>query len=666
MKKEYVSQEKLHNGKITAQLAKEWLQREQSLLINAQTGTGKTTSLMNAALQLATQNELSEYYIFTAPTVNLCEQIAQNHPNGTILLTGSVKRKEELINQHIGEGNRVFITTYDQAEMLVSHLKLLNNTSKYNLIIDEYHRLIADYNKNFRKKTMASLYKLQQKAKSVIALSGTPQLILLDSFDSLITVERSAKPLFNEFSIVSFPKKMPLAKCLLPYIYRRVNDGHKVIVFLQSVKRNKALADKLNENSISAINIDSSIGKDNDAYRSIVELGRFPENIDVIFTTSLLAEGISINIEEHEKIEVIVVAHKFSNFFSPLTIEQISNRIRQPYARFSIFTENPSDFENCNSMLYNYEQKFRSLKIEAQNSKQNLIEMTNRGTELTVQSISSCERNAYLALDGKSIVIDELAILNDISKDSELYYKSNRHAFIAALSKQFPHYTMSCVDYDLDSQFEVDTTKENISISDIPLSQRFTDQDFELLQKRQKQFDFYLKNHDLEPAEKRTLKALLPYTSCYNLLIKLAENFSSTQVNLLIDTLNGYVELQTLKRTNNTNFTLEYVQLIAGEVGDNYFTVKELKMLLHEAHKQAICLIDGNLLPAEKMQKIYFFKREKRTNSKRLYSLELHTPATIAAQFNLTNEEVANLLKCTIKKNKVIANVDLIYLLLAS
>ncbi|MFJ7371423.1 DEAD/DEAH box helicase [Lysinibacillus sp. NPDC098008] len=667
MKTQFVSMKELQNGKITTQLATRWIKRKQHLLINSQTGSGKTTSLMNAVLNLADPNT-SEFYIFTAPTINLCEQVFKDHPNGTLLLTGKVKNKTELIEQHINQGYRVFICTYDQATNLISSLKSFDKETRYNLIIDEYHRLITDYNEDFRKQTMKQLFKVQKKAKSLIGLSGTPQLVLVDDFNYVIEVERTNKKLFEEFAFISFSKELSFKECLLEYIDKRVSEGYKILLYLQSVRINEQIVAKLRENGISAINIDSTSTKENEGYKSIINNSFLPENYDVILTTSLLAEGISINKRENEKVEVVVLAHQYSKFFNPFVIEQISHRIRQPYDRFSIFSENPDDFNKPdikpNLRLYNYKKAFEEQKQSALKSKYNLTN-TNGYKKITNDIIAQCEKNAYLEVNEDIINIDELEILYTIHRQLELHYQKNRHAFLAALKKQFPLNSLLVENFELTTSQNDDLNDEK-EIHKEALCKRFRLEDFNALRKESRRINLQLKKLNLTSKERKMIKALCPYTPTYELLIEIVQKSTPTSVNQLVAALNGFLEINLLKKLKKENFTTKYIKLIEDVIDGKYYSSKDLKSLLEDAYKFAVINIDNAVLKANEMRRIYFYKHEIRTNSKRTFTLKLHNLSTLATQFDLNELQITVLVQSAMIHNNSSYKKEIHELLLAS
>lgn len=560
MKTQFVSMKELQHGKITTQLATQWIKREQHLLINSQTGSGKTTGLMSAALNLADSNT-SEFYIFTAPTINLCEQVFKDHPNGTLLLTGKVKNKTELIEQHINKG----------------HTKL-----------------------------------------------------------------------FEEFVFVPFPKNAPFYECLLTYIYERVKNGYKILLYLQSIKKNVNLVNKLNNIGISAICIDASTKEDNTAYQNIVNHSSLPKDYDVVISTSLLSEGISINIADDDKVEIAVVAHNQSKFFNPFTIEQISNRIRQPYARFSILSENLEDYENYNNQLYDYEKEFQYLKLNALKAKEKLEKSVKKSSLIASNLVAQCERTAYLIAQNNLIVVDELKILHDVFQKLELYYQKNRYAFYYALKLQFQLNSLEVITFhsrtDIEQRKQADTEEKNLCALD--LRHRFKKENFEFLYKNKQQFDFYICKLEITAAEKNMLKALIPYTSSYELLMKIVDNNNTViKVNQLIDAINGFVELENLKLSKLMNFTTLYISNIENLAGTDFHSAQELKSILNYAHKYTKSISNNTVPLGNKMLKIYFYKEEKRSNSQRLYKLKLHTVDTLAAQFKLTVPEIKILIK---------------------
>ncbi|MFK5708572.1 DEAD/DEAH box helicase family protein [Lysinibacillus boronitolerans] len=647
MKTEFVSMNELQEGKITTQLATKWINRKQHLLINSQTGTGKTTSLLNASLNLASPKS-SEFFIFTGPTINLCEQVYKDHPKGTLLLTGKLKKKGELVKEHINNGNRVFITTYDQVPLLIMQLKRLNSAMIYNLIIDEYHRLVTDYNEKFRKQTMANLFAMQKNAKSLIALSGTPQLVLLEHFDARIDVERRNTKVFEELAYIPMPRDKPFFECLLEYIYERVNKGYKMLVFLQSVNKIQKLTEKLNSIEIQAININASTKGENAAYQNIINHSRLPREYDVIITTSLLSEGISINIEDGDKTEIMVISHSYSRFFSPFVIEQISNRIRQTYDRLSILTENPGEYENTNTEVYNYQKKYQHLKgiaLEAQNK---LKKSFRKSSMDALNLIAECEKNVHLVAHNNSIVIDELSISHNISQDLELYYLKNRQSFLHILRNHFA--SLEWVKFPWKTKKEQGDDKE-VKIYRKPLTLRFTEEDFLFLKKNQRKFDFYICKLEITSTEKSMLKALIPYTSSYELLIKIVRSSSIIKVNQLIESIIGLVELKNLKLSKSLNFTTAYISNIENQVGTDFYSANELNEILNYAYKFTKSIFGNIIISEKKFTKKYFYKNEKRNNKMRFYSMQLHSIDTLATQFGLTPTEIKVMVNCAIAKS---------------
>lgn len=104
---------------IPVDVAVELLQRNQKLLVDSPTNSGKTTAFIDAFKQLA--NEDNHYYIFTAPTTALTEQIAKEHNLPSII--GGKKNLKHNVVSHALKGQKIFVSVYDKTTDLVGYLK---------------------------------------------------------------------------------------------------------------------------------------------------------------------------------------------------------------------------------------------------------------------------------------------------------------------------------------------------------------------------------------------------------------------------------------------------------------------------------------------------------------------------------------------------------------
>jgi hypothetical protein len=403
--------------------AKEIISRKQRILVNSPTGSGKTTSFLESFKDL--ENADSHFYIFSAPTIALTLQNATKH--GIMSVKGQTKNLFKAINQKVKNGKRVFISTYDMTPILIEFLKMIEPRTTFTLVVDEMHKFVTDYDLNYRYEAIKNLHEISKQAQSFIGLSGTVDDIYKDEFETVIQIDNgNPQSPCQEFAVYTYEKKADS----LPELVQLIevwSSKRKLLIFLQSKKKIEQLKKVLQRKGLKVRAINAS-NKSNLTYKQLVDSETIDPDIQVVLTTSVIADGI--NIKNDLDWEVIAVCNEYSNLFNYSSIKQISNRLRNEYRRFSLFIQEPKNIEQQPFQLENA-YNFR-LKLADQ-----LVNEINNHPYFDARLFrSSVIEKRYGVYQGtEKLEIDTLFLRHAVSNEQERYFHSYRLAFVDAVEK---------------------------------------------------------------------------------------------------------------------------------------------------------------------------------------------------------------------------------------
>ncbi len=428
---------------IPVEVAKELIKRRQRILVDSPTGSGKTTSFLNAFKELS--NESKHFYIFAAPTIALTEQNAVAHKVRAI--KGKTSNLFKMIHQDMKNGKRVFISTYDMVPALVDILRTIGKTITFTLVVDELHKFVTDYDYNYRFEAIRGLYDVSKEALSFIGLSGTIDDIYKNEFENVVKIDngRPQSPC-QEFAVYTYEKREN-ALAELAQLIEIWASKRKLLIYIQSKKKIEHLSNVLRKKGIKVRSINAS-NKSNLTYKQLVEQATIDPDVQVVLTTSVIADGINILNAQRDKKgnilydntgkmlediewEVIAVCNDFSNLFNYSSIKQISNRLRNTYRRFSLFIQEP---KNTNDELFRLENAYQSRLSIAQNIVNEINEHAFFDPQLF--RVSEIERIYGIKPSIENhLEIDTLHLRHSVSQEQERYFYGNRFAFIRAVEK---------------------------------------------------------------------------------------------------------------------------------------------------------------------------------------------------------------------------------------
>ena len=252
--------------------------KHNKLILRAETGKGKTTAFVKDFHKHRPNSRL----LILAPLTIITEQNEKDYKGkGKVFLTGKSD-----ITQHIEamKANTVF-ATYEQG------IKLLEATTFDYIVIDEIHQLITA--NSFKRDVIADLTPLLNGCK-VIGLTGTPTQIFNKLDYKLIDVDVKHPIRTNievrylnikAFDIVmNHLSKKPKGKVLI-----RLNE----ISTIKELTKHLVKTKLYNKSEILFLHSTKEI-KNSKEYKKLAHKREFYDNYKLIFTTSLIDEGLSI------------------------------------------------------------------------------------------------------------------------------------------------------------------------------------------------------------------------------------------------------------------------------------------------------------------------------------------------------------------------------------
>lgn len=408
---------------IPVEVAKEIISRQQKILVNSPTGSGKTTAFLDAFKEL--ESDKNHFYIFSTPTVALTLQNAAKH--NVMSIKGQTKHLFKSVNAYVKRGKRVFISTYDMTPILIEFLKMVEKNITFTLVVDEIHKFVTDYEMNYRYEAIKNLHSISQQATSFIGLSGTIDDIYKNEFETVVQIDNgNPQSPCQEFAVYTYEKKADS----LPELVQLIEiwtTKRKILLYIQSKKKIEQLKRLLQRRGIKVRAINAN-NKSNLTYKQLIDNETIDPNVQVVLTTSVIADGV--NIKNDMEWEVIAVCNEYSNLFNYSSIKQISNRLRNPYRRFSIFMQEPKNKDLQKFQLENA-YKYR-LRIAEQ-----IVKEINghRFFDARLFRASVIEKRYGIYQGTEGLDIDTLFLRHAVSKEQERYFHSYRLAFMEAVER---------------------------------------------------------------------------------------------------------------------------------------------------------------------------------------------------------------------------------------
>lgn len=408
---------------IPKEAAKEIICRNQRILVNSPTGSGKTTAFLDAFKEL--ESDKKHFYIFATPTIALTLQNASKHQ--LMSIKGQTKNLFKSVNQYVKRGKRIFISTYDMTPNLIQFLKMIEKNITFTLVVDELHKFVTDYDLNYRYEAIKNLHDISRQASSFIGLSGTIDDIYKNEFETVVQIDNgNPQSPCQEFTVYTYEKKADF----LPELTQLIEvwtSKRKLLIFIQSKKKIEQLQKILQRKKIK-VRVINANNKSNLTYKQLIEDETIDPDVQVVLTTSVIADGV--NIKNDINWEIVAICNEHSNLFNYSSIKQISNRLRNTYRRFSIFMQEPKN-KDLQTFKLESAYKFR-LKLAEQIA--NEIN-THPYFDARMFKSSIIERRYGVYQGTEGLEIDTLFLRHAVSKEQERYFHGYRLAYIEAVER---------------------------------------------------------------------------------------------------------------------------------------------------------------------------------------------------------------------------------------
>lgn len=652
---------------IKKSFARDLLEAEQRILVKSPTGSGKTHSFITASKELAAElaeENFNRFYLFTAPTIALAEQVAQDHD--VMCVKGEVKDLYQKVKRYIKNGGRVFSVTYDLALSLSDMIESIQKHCTFAVMVDEVHRLTVDY--SYRKTAIDNLMRLEQKTsvKSYVALTGTVDAVLREPFEREIHIQtKNDKPPCQMYGAITYNTKKEGEPLLYQVIKQKAENNKKLLVFVQNKELIKRLQQRLLKNGINAKAITSDGKSNNTAYYSLVKESKFPDGVQVILTTSLLADGVNI-LNENSNYECIVYTASDSMLFDIDTLRQCCNRFRNTYKAFYVFIQKEHrdvDF------TYNLEAAYQHDTKIAKNILELLKEEFNGPTGYKLFSSAKIEETFGISVDALGDWhYNEMLIRHSVNEEKAKFYKLYRGKIIQALQR--------LMGFEASEAINASELREVVDLSEI-----------------EKEIDELKEAEKLEKAEKMERIGEIYTTTVHKALageplqdvneqqrealIKSFKQATATEHYLCIKELAPIADYTTVKKVvstvKNRNKTSEFKRHLEALAAILHFekvnrntATKQVFNALKTALNSPMRKDDANRLINKVNQKsrkskiddvkfiaeYYFIRERKRSNGEYFITLKELTIKSLAAKYELTELDIINCLKESTKNGK--------------
>ncbi|MCC0728348.1 DEAD/DEAH box helicase family protein [Clostridioides sp. ZZV14-6045] len=368
----------------------------ETVLLLAETGTGKSYSFINALKKMNTKA------LFILPNSANVEQAMReyNIPGAHDLMSATKALKE---------GN-LSVFTWNKTEQLLNI-----DLSEYIIVVDEIHQTYTD---SYREKAIKNLNNVVNKCKGRIDITATPTKLEFGIYDYIIEYikEKNTKYDVRLYDNINTDK-----------IIEIINKSKNSAVLYNSKKDLKYINDLTTKKSdiVYAENKAKS-----ELYKRIIQHSDMGEYELLLNTTTILA---GVNIKNKDITDIIIAGFK-----DPATIKQYVARFRDlKHVRVHIFnnfkeTEGSNKvYEVSNIVKLNFKRANKLKELYNELNSKRVTGFETVGIDLVPFSIDS---NVYYSTKAKCYEIDKLFI---ISNTYSRYYDSRTITSFKVLLEEY-------------------------------------------------------------------------------------------------------------------------------------------------------------------------------------------------------------------------------------
>lgn len=328
-------------------MIKKELEKHQHLLLNANTGLGKTY----AVVDFVTKNNIDDYVFFLVPTRSIAEQVSKDYPAFRLFYDNDTQLPP----------SKFIVSTYHKIHHLQKSVEaeteqrcLLNEfPPSYMVIVDEVHEI------------MSKRKLLGVKARNIeLFLKNADRSVLMSASTDYIYKAYKDKNMFNKYICVKARKveynadnlniyrisnkSKEKTQVVINLIKSKLSKYDKVLFYEDNIDNLSKYSEKLNELNIENVVINSK-NKDNEEvevdYKNIIEDSHLLKK--VVFTTSIVNAGINIKDDN-----ICLIAKQDRNSFDVMKLEQFLARVRTTTNDLNVILTSSDNVESKNIVSF--------------------------------------------------------------------------------------------------------------------------------------------------------------------------------------------------------------------------------------------------------------------------------------------------------------------------
>lgn len=418
-------------------------------LFDAPQGSGKTSFLMSWAFGPA--GKMPEPTVIVEPKKSNINQLKATYP-ALAILTGDT--------QATVDGSKLYpVTQYTPLvvctpELAAKAVYLLKKLFGYvaNIVLDEAHDLISaipSYRDSEKFYHMLNETLLNQSS-NIICITATPEPLTFINFDKIFKLVSESQLGTDLFEIVDIrnedSRHMSMAACYAATIKEQLAANQMpMLILLENKTSIEKIADILGKEGYQCLTVHSGNVKDTPVMNSIISSQTLPaiyegRFVDVIFTTSTIISGVTINpnvqLGQAQFIPAAIIEDMYKTDLSALS--QFFCRLRYNTPKTVLFKrgfksmpKKALTLQQCYNTIYHQTSMLNSTSIFANSN------CAGYNTEVisNINAIYDCDSQSY---DMFAIFCNALA-----ERDARLY--GHNEAFLSELSNTYPLKKSNCI-----------------------------------------------------------------------------------------------------------------------------------------------------------------------------------------------------------------------------
>ncbi|GAB3525968.1 hypothetical protein GCM10027443_00690 [Pontibacter brevis] len=289
----------------------DYIQQHGKVLLKARTGTGKTTFALE---ELA--RGVSGRIIILEPLTVIVDAVARSRYGEIAIIKQGATYEDVLTALH----SRITVCTYD------SFAKVAQVTDDDLIICDEVHELLSGYGMPDKRPKYEFLFQQLLIAKNVLCISATPPGFLQEYGFKYVEVVAGQSNMI-QLTPITYKGKIQheLARVLPTLDYK----NYQYLIRLNNLRLIEQLVSNLKELLADQVAVLSSQskGEKGGVYQTITDLKVIPEDIRLVFSTSLIDCGVDLY---NERLRVIVAEHENEQLSMSNTLQFMARARKVP------------------------------------------------------------------------------------------------------------------------------------------------------------------------------------------------------------------------------------------------------------------------------------------------------------------------------------------------